>query len=130
MISVEKIVVPRCVVKFDEINALELHGFGDASEKGFGCAIYIRVIYGNENYYVNLLCAKSRVASLKKQTIPRLELCAALLLSQLMFKVIEAMEIKFNNIFYWSDSEIILLRIKSNPSNFCTFLGNRISQTQ
>lgn len=73
---------------------------------------------------------KSKIAPLRKLTVPRLELCAALLLSQLIVKVTSCMNIEFDDTYLWTDSEITLYRIKSSPSRYATFVANRISQIQ
>lgn len=108
----------------------EIHGFSDASELAYGAAIYIRNI--NENGYisVNLLCAKTKVAPLKKITLPRLELCGALVLSRLYQKVIESLNLESNRCFLWTDSTIVLGWIKHAPGVLKTFVGNRVSEIQ
>ncbi|XP_018378079.1 PREDICTED: uncharacterized protein LOC108770842 [Trachymyrmex cornetzi] len=67
---------------------IELHGFCDASAVGYGACIYVRSRDESGNVLVRLLCAKSRVAPLKTLTIPRLELCGALILAQLYGEII------------------------------------------
>lgn len=62
----------------------DLHGFCDASENDGAC-LYLRSIDYSGNVKVQLICAKSRVAPLKSISIPRLELCGALLLARLSF---------------------------------------------
>ncbi|OXA36875.1 hypothetical protein Fcan01_28348 [Folsomia candida] len=52
---------------------LQFHVFCDASQVAYACVVYARVRIGDE-VEVHLLQAKSRVAPLKKMTIPRLEL--------------------------------------------------------
>ena len=61
---------------------LQLHGFCDSSERAYGACIYIRSTDLKQAVFCNLLCSSSRVAPLKKQTISRLELCAAVLLAK------------------------------------------------
>ena len=80
----------------------ELQGFGDASDSGYGCCIYIVTVAESGERCSRLLCAKSRVAPLRRQTIPRLELCASLLLAELMEKVINSMNMTFDCINWWT----------------------------
>ena len=58
----------------DAIVCHELHGFSDASKSGFGACVYVRSFCRLGRVPVRLLIAKSRVAPLKTETTPRLEL--------------------------------------------------------
>lgn len=109
---------------------LELHGFCDASEKAYGAVVYIRSIDKDGRVSSNLLCAKSRVAPIKPLTIPRLELCGAVLLSKLVSNVLKVINIRFDKVIYWSNSTIGLAWIKSNPGQFKPFVSNRIRKIQ
>ncbi|KAK9751438.1 Pao retrotransposon peptidase [Popillia japonica] len=53
------------------IDRTELHGFSDASEKAYGACIYLRTIDRTGKIFVSLLCSKTKVAPLKKITLPR-----------------------------------------------------------
>jgi hypothetical protein len=61
-----------------------LHGFADASKKAYGAVIYLKYPIQEDSY---LICSKSRVAPLNNVSIPRLELKAALLLSDIILKI-------------------------------------------
>ncbi|XP_041985548.1 uncharacterized protein LOC121737881 [Aricia agestis] len=79
--------VPRCVLgDSSNYTTIELHIFTDASQLAYGACIYVRTISDNSNISVRLLCAKGKVAPLKPVSIPRLELCGALLGARLYDK--------------------------------------------
>lgn len=109
---------------------LQLHGFCDASEKGFGAVIYSRIRLGNK-YKTELVVAKSRVAPLKAVTIPRLELCAAELLAKLFQTILPIFKEnrKIQN-FCWSDSQVVLHWLKKPSISLKTFVAHRIERIQ
>ncbi|KAJ8944229.1 hypothetical protein NQ318_001649, partial [Aromia moschata] len=109
---------------------IELHGFADSSERAYGACLYIRSIDDKGNVHVNLLCAKSKVAPVKTLSIPRLELCAALLLARLTDKIINSMTITFERCVFWLDSAIALAWIQTSPNILKTFIANRVTEIQ
>ena len=64
--------------------SLQLHGFSDTSEDDYAAVVYLRSIDQDDGVHISLVIAKSRVSPLKCLSIPRLDLCGALLLSQLL----------------------------------------------
>lgn len=107
---------------------VEIHGFCDASEEGFGAAIYVRSKDEMENWNLRLLCTKTRVAPLKSSTILRLELCGALTLAHLAKKTAEAWECGKEEIHLWTDSMVVLGWINSQSCRLKTYVLNRIEQ--
>lgn len=117
----DEIHIPRWIGIY-KTSKIELHGFCDASKVGIGAVIYVRFIE-DDKIKVQLLVSKTRVSLLKEVKIPRLELCAADLLSKLTKKVLNAMSIKFQNIYMWSDSKIVLEWINGNPKRWKKFVA-------
>lgn len=72
---------------------IELHGFADASTLAYAAAVYIRVKSSDGRVNVVLLAGKSKVAPIKPLTVPRLELCAAVLLSRLVVFICTTLEL-------------------------------------
>ena len=81
--TLNKIKIPRHVLTLNPVS-IELHGFSDASQKAYGACCYLKSVDVTGKVQVSLLCAKSRVAPLKTLSLPRLELCASLLLVKLV----------------------------------------------
>ncbi|XP_072400933.1 uncharacterized protein [Diabrotica undecimpunctata] len=121
--------IPRLVLINDR-KAVELIGFADASESAYSCCVYLRSTDSAGNSQHHLLCAKTRVAPLKMVTIPRLELCSALLLAELMDKVKSSLHLHVDKIFYCSDSTITLSWINTSPHVLKVFVANRVAQIQ
>lgn len=107
---------------------VELHGFADASEVGYACVIFVRILRDDGGIHMQQLVAKSRMAPIKKLTIPRLELLAAELLARLACKVIDTMQMEFKRVCLWSDSKIVLAWIHGNPKRWKTFVASRITK--
>lgn len=126
---ISKIRIPRHIgVK--ETSIVSLLGFADASEKCYGAVIYVRVgALSGDAEGASFLCAKSRVAPLKKVTLARLELCAAHLLALLMQSVMNNFNArhKVDNVFAFSDSMVTLAWIHSSPHRWHTFIANRVT---
>ncbi|XP_018406350.1 PREDICTED: uncharacterized protein LOC108782552, partial [Cyphomyrmex costatus] len=108
----------------------EIHGFCDASQQAYGACLYIRSISCDGQIEVHLLCSKSRVAPLKALSIPRLELCAALLLAQLVSKIWNCLPFQVESVFLWTDSRIVLCWLQSCSRKWTTFVANRVAEVQ
>jgi hypothetical protein len=78
------------------VTSIQLHGFCDSSEHAYGACLYIRSTDIKNKSHCQLLCSTSKVAPLKQLTIPRLELCAATLLSKLYKKATCALNLKLD----------------------------------
>ncbi|XP_065095795.1 uncharacterized protein LOC135717594 [Ochlerotatus camptorhynchus] len=94
----------RCVL-FPSPTSLQIHIFTDASDHAYGACVYIRSTNSNGCVKVALLTSKSKVAPIKKQSIPRLELCGALVRAELYEKVMKSLQLT-GDTFFWVDFNI------------------------
>ncbi|XP_071055137.1 uncharacterized protein [Onthophagus taurus] len=127
--QISSIAIPRNTIA-QNCTLLEIHGFCDASLKAYGAAIYLRSKDHSDNVKMELLCSKSRVAPLKKCTLPRLELCGAVLLATLVKVVSEELSSRVARICLWTDSSIVVYWIRSDYKKFKPFVANRIQRIQ
>ncbi|GFY04582.1 uncharacterized protein TNCV_4416661 [Trichonephila clavipes] len=114
--------------RFPEV--IEIHGFADASERCYGAAVYCKSKNLKSETLVRLITSKSRVAPTKSLTIPRLELCAAVLLAKLVKRVVAALQLETAEVYLWSDSMMVLAWLRKEPMDLKTFVQNRVAKIQ
>ncbi|KRY81542.1 hypothetical protein T4D_12245, partial [Trichinella pseudospiralis] len=126
--SISEIRLPRCWLPAgtDCIKEVELHGYGDVSEMAYGSAVYLRVTTISGETVVKLVMSKTRIAPVKRVTLPRLELMAALITARLISFVKTSLEMKFSKVACWTDSQIALQWIQGDSYRWKSFVGNRV----
>lgn len=112
----------------DESEFIELHSFSDVSQCAYGACIYLKSINSNGDSTVKLLCAKSKVSPIKPTTIPRLELCAALLAAKLCKSVVDSLRRRPGRLVHWCDSSVVLSWINSDSTKLKMFVANRVCE--
>ena len=108
--------IPQCYYpKEAYLVSKQLHGFSDASEDTYAAVVYLRMVDTHGNVHISLVMSKTKVSPMKRQTIPRLELCGALLLSWLLHHTREVFGISMSNVNAWTDSTIVLSWLSGQP---------------
>ncbi|XP_011861541.1 PREDICTED: uncharacterized protein LOC105558453 [Vollenhovia emeryi] len=121
--------IPRWI-GFKSDYKMEIHGFYDASQKAIAAAVYIRTVNSDGHVNTTLLSSKTKVAPLKRQTIPRLELAGAVLLTKLVSCILAVYEIPDVPIYLWTDSAITHTWLTNHPSRWKEFVHNRVCYVQ
>ncbi|XP_052757236.1 uncharacterized protein LOC128202123 [Galleria mellonella] len=127
--SLHELRIPRYIMS-DNNEIKELHIFTDASQNAYGACAYIRTYNKNINspVTIKLLCAKSKVSPIKPVTIPRLELCGALLGARLYKKIVSSLRLKFDKVYFWTDSTIVMGWVRMSPHLLKTFVQHRVTE--
>ena len=126
--QVNEITVDRSVLA--KPTEIQLHGFCDSNEKAYGESLYLLFVNQQGKVTTKLLCSELTVAPVKKITLPRLELCGALLLAQLIQKTVPAVNLKIDRILLLTDSTNVLSWLATSASKWKIFVANRVSQIQ
>ncbi|KAL0822677.1 hypothetical protein ABMA28_004699 [Loxostege sticticalis] len=106
----------------------QLHVFCDASECAYATAIYWLVEYEDGSKRVILTAAKARVAPIKAQTIPRLELQACLIGARLATTIIREHRWQPHRVVYWTDSRTVLHWINNDRVRYPPYVAHRLNE--
>ena len=104
--------------------------FGDSSQEVFSAVAFLRGKVTNDNCTSTKLAfvfGKAKVAPMKALTIPKLELQASLLAARLRRDIQNALTIKIDKIFMWTDSTTVLHWLQSLEKQ-PVFVTNRVAE--
>ena len=102
----------------------ELHAFSDASQDAIGTAVYLRQFNKANEVSMALVYDQARVAPLNPMSIPRLELCAAVLAVQATQRVIKETDLKISDVIYYTDSKVVLGYITNESRQLYVYVAN------
>ena len=111
---------------FQKIVRGEIHAFSDTSKDAIGASIYLRRFNNRGDICTALLFGQSKVAPAQTTSIPRLELCAAVLTSQAVNKIVQDIDMEINEITFYTDSKIVLGYLQNESRRFYVYVPNRV----
>ncbi|GBM87286.1 hypothetical protein AVEN_22008-1, partial [Araneus ventricosus] len=117
--NVNDIEVDRCIL-LPKPDLIEIHGFADASEAAYGAAVYCKSRSRSGEVSIKLIASKSRVSPIKRLTIPKLELCSAVLLAKLVIRVTSALKLDITKTFFmvgFDDCAVLVTKGTVLPKN-------------
>ncbi|XP_042902562.1 uncharacterized protein [Parasteatoda tepidariorum] len=114
-------------IGFSENSDATIHVFCDASERAYGACLYARHA-DDISTEIHLICSRNKLAPIKRVTLPRLELLAALLGARLLRYFCRETNMNSHTAILWSDSTVALSWIKGNPNQWKTFVCNRTTE--
>ncbi|XP_062541430.1 uncharacterized protein LOC134209460 [Armigeres subalbatus] len=130
--EVETIRIPRCHIggaKSAEVDSLEVHIFTDASEHAYGCVAYLRAVIKGE-VRCSLMMSRAKVAPIKRQSIPRLELMGAVLGARMSQTILSMNSYQIARTVFWTDSRTVCSWLNSDQHRYKQFVAFRVGEIQ
>ena len=115
---------PRCLVPNVD-GTHDLHTFTDASLSAVSAVVYLRTISADSSIATRYVISKSKVAPIKQLSVPKLELEAATLGTELAGFCETEMTIDVKSKKFWTDSTVVLSWIKSKDRQKM-YIANRL----
>ncbi|XP_030613054.1 uncharacterized protein LOC115799898 [Archocentrus centrarchus] len=103
----------------------ELCLFSDASTMAIGAVAYLKAVQRDGEVEVGFIMGKAKLAPLSKLTIPRLELCAAVLAVEMADLIQDELDLHFDAVHFYTDSKVVLGYICNESKRFYQYVHNR-----
>ena len=101
LFGLNKLSIPRCYKSNNcPIVSSSVHTYSDASNIGYGTVSYLRQVSSDGEVFVSFIIGKSRVAPLKEITVPRLELTAANLATNVTKSIVSELDLDQRKIHF------------------------------
>lgn len=109
-------------------NQCKVTVFCDASKDAIAAVAYLSSVNSSGQVEVSFVMGKSKVAPRHGHTIPRLELCAAVLGLELAELVCEQLNFDMSTVKFYSDSQVVLGYIYNETRRFYVYVTNRVDR--
>ena len=127
LMEIDKVKIPRLLVKDKPIKDKMLLIFCDGSTIAYGAVGYLRTVYQDDTVTVRLIKAAKKCTPLRRQTIPRIELMAALEGAKLAGRLKKL--IKPSSTILFTDAIVVLFWImKTDLHRFDDYIQVRLTQ--
>ncbi|XP_073531981.1 uncharacterized protein [Phyllobates terribilis] len=126
--ALTKLNVPRpyASVPSTEMQSQNLYIFSDASVQAIVAVAYIKAVDSKGQIHIGFVMGKAKLAPLPEHTIPRLELCAAVLAVELAELITSEMDIDLEETKFYMDSKVVLGYIYNETRRFYVYVNNRV----
>ncbi|XP_073769028.1 uncharacterized protein [Danio rerio] len=122
--------IPRVYTEISTSTAMrrELCVFADASIKAIAAVSYLKVTDDEGKNHIGFVMGKAKLAPRPEHTVPRLELCAAVLAVELADLISVNLDLQFDAVTYYTDSKVVLGYICNETRRFYVYVSNRVQR--
>lgn len=122
--------VPRCYVpmSLSRSTYTELCLFSDASNWAIGAVAYLRTVTEEGRCKVGFVLGKAKLSPQPEPTIPRLELCGAVLAVEMADVILDELDHKPDAVKFYCDSKVVLGYICNDTKRFFVYVHNRVQR--
>lgn len=100
--------------EFGPVTRAEIHEFSAASQRAIGAAVYLRLFNAKNEVAISLVFGQVKVAAINPVSIPRLELCGAVLAVQAVDKILKELDMAISEVTFYTDSKVVLGYIRES----------------
>nr|XP_055053759.1 uncharacterized protein LOC129438884 [Misgurnus anguillicaudatus] len=128
--ELEHVKVPRtyATISLCQAQRKEMCVFCDASTNAIAAVAYSRVINTSGNVEVGFMFGKAKLAPRPEISVPRLELCAAVLAVEIAETIEDEIDTKLDAVTFYSDSKVVLGYICNESRKFYVYVNNRVQR--
>ena len=126
--GLEGVYIERCYhpKNFATVVRNKIHAFSDASKEAIGVAAYLKQLNQKGKTSVSLVFRQAKVAPMRPTSIPRLELCAAVLSIKAVKTLWTELDLRSDDVKFYMDSKVVLAYINNNAHRFHVYVANRV----
>ncbi|KAK0143407.1 hypothetical protein N1851_018479 [Merluccius polli] len=129
--DLQELQIPCTYKSFSPSSTLlkELCVFADTSTTAIAAVAYLKATTEEGQTEVGFVFGKAKLAPQPDLSIPRLELCAAVLAVEIAELIVEEMDLEVDRITYYSDSKVVLGYIHNQARRLFINIVQRIRQS-
>ncbi|XP_071133064.1 uncharacterized protein [Mytilus edulis] len=129
LVHLQNLQIPRRYSDISFLNSthLEVHVFSDASKDAIASVAYLK-LFGENKSEVSFLMGKAKVSPVHGHTIPRLELCAAVLSVEIADTLKEHLKLDSTCFHFYTDSKVVLGYLTNETRRFYVYVSNRVNR--
>ena len=127
--NISSIEIPRFL--FEEKKTAKkstLHIFCDASLTAMCAVAYLKTEYTDSTCSINFIMGKAKVAPIRQQSIPKLELAAAVIGVRLAVFIKQQLDVTISKTTFWSDSATTLQWIYNSKERHKMYVANSVAE--